>query len=747
MNPTGPQKLSSWKWHLLASVEQSHNPIIFIFLTFGIWLIALSACTSTNHSLSRATTPPVSASSNRSTPAIKIWIDKPGMYAISGEELIANGLGDAIQHPQDLRLYHRGDQLPVWIEGKGSSLSLRFYGQSSDSIYSKERIYWLAAGGQASKDPMQDEPELRSSSPSSLDLGIDPSMLQSLLPDTYLAKIHFEENLIYLPQVEGGDHWIWLNLPAPGRNDLNFSLSSIAPGPARLRLVIWAGTEAYTNPDHHLLVFLNGNQVTNDSWDGKGQHVVEARISTESLREGTNTLTLESPGDTGAAADIIYLDSFEVDFTRQPVVKNQQIEFFSSGIPLRFTGFDGPYSVYDITDPLQVTRVVENLASSVSFTGEARRRYVATGPGGSLHPTRISAVALTPNLRDEALVADYVAVGPEELLEPLKPLLEMRASQGLKTVAVPVQVIYDQFGHGYPEPEAIHKFLQYATGAWQPAPRFLLLVGDATYDPRGYITPPEANRLPTFLIDTVFGGETASDVGFAQINDDPWPDIAVGHIPARYPDQVSLFVQKTLAYEQEAVRPAVVAIADGQSPSFRQDAQSFLDLLSDKFQRTLYAPEAGIVGANQEIKRYFESGPSFIAYFGHGSVNMWGQDRLFTTDDVASLAPTEHLPIVLNMTCLTGFYTHPRVESLAEALLWNPEGGAVAVLAPSSLTLPMNQYFLSRTLAEALSSDSMVTLGELHLSARRNVPAEDPGSIDVMQTFMLFGDPALRLAP
>jgi hypothetical protein len=97
------------------------------------------------------------------------------------------------------------------------------------------------------------------------------------------------------------------------------------------------------------------------------------------------------------------------------------------------------------------------------------------------------------------------------------------------------------------------------------------------------------------------------------------------------------------------------------------------------------------------------------------------------------------------MTCLAGLFSHPKVESLSEALLWKPQAGAVATLAPTSLTLPFDQTFLSRPLAEAMLSDPQATLGQVLLVARRKVPIENRGALDVMQTFLLLGDPALLL--
>src|SRR4030067_427885 len=69
--------------------------------------------------------------------------------------------------------------------------------------------------------------------------------------------------------------------------------------------------------------------------------------------------------------------------------------------------------------------------------------------------------------------------------------------------------------HGRPAPAAIQTFVHYARAHWTPpAPRFLLLAGDASYDPRNYLGGPEADLVPTRLVDTTFTGRTASDVRY-----------------------------------------------------------------------------------------------------------------------------------------------------------------------------------------------------------------------------------------
>jgi len=680
--------------------------------------------------------------------SIKVLVERPGIYQLSGDTLLKAGLATLVEDPTRIEMKERGESIPFWMHGKGTDLVVTFYGEASSSIYSKYRIYWLGDKSLFErsfyalwqKHPTGDERAVKTR--------VEP-VPESLGKNTILATMSVEQNSIYMPQVESGDHWFWVNLPAPGARDLEFALDNIASGPARLRLVVWAATEASAKPDHHLKIAVNGVIIIDHSFDGKGRFTLDAQFDTDVLKEGTNSLTIEAPGDTGARADLTFIDRFEIDYARDAVVNDEQPFFFTDGSPIHFSGSNNRLSIYDITDAPNVTQVGTELDPESQFIGHSGRRYIASSAQGGLQPAGFEAVALSPDILANTDPAIYIAVAPSELIDTLQPLLEYRKQTGIYSMVFPVESVYDQFNYGYPEPIAIQRLIQYAFENWPQKPRYLLIVGDASYDPRGYISPAEANRIPTELIQTVYGGETASDILFAQLNDDPWPDIAVGRIPARTSEQLQTIIQKTLQYEQQEVghsgKPGVAAIADGQELSFKVEAQSFLDGFANGYDTQLFAPDAGITDANKQIAELLGRGDLIVGYFGHGSVNMWGKDQLFTTKDIAKLNNENITPLIVNMTCLTGLFIHPTVESMAEAFLWQPQGGAVAILAPSSLTLPGDQNYLIQAFVDAFNANPDSSLGELHLLARRKIPAEQPGALDVMRTFMLFGDPALRL--
>ncbi len=69
----------------------------------------------------------------------------------------------------------------------------------------------------------------------------------------------------------------------------------------------------------------------------------------------------------------------------------------------------------------------------------------------------------------------------------------------------------------------------------------------------------------------------------------------------------------------------------------------------------------------------------------------------------------------------------------------------MAALAPTSLTLAGDQRALAHALAQGLTDGRHARLGDAVLDAWRAVPTDAPGGRDVMQTFLLLGDPALQL--
>jgi hypothetical protein len=69
-----------------------------------------------------------------------------------------------------------------------------------------------------------------------------------------------------------------------------------------------------------------------------------------------------------------------------------------------------------------------------------------------------------------------------------------------------------------------------AVERWAPAPRSVVLVGDASLDPKDYLGFGERDHVPTKLIDAAFM-QTASDDWLADFDADGLAELAVGRLP------------------------------------------------------------------------------------------------------------------------------------------------------------------------------------------------------------------------
>ncbi|GAH40196.1 unnamed protein product, partial [marine sediment metagenome] len=111
--------------------------------------------------------------------------------------------------------------------------------------------------------------------------------------------------------------------------------------------------------------------------------------------------------------------------------------------------------------------------------------------------------------------------------------------------------LYDEFNYGAKSPWALRDFLTRAYDNWSPQPRFVLLVGEASFDPRDYLGLGGLDLVPTKLVDTDFI-KTASDDWFIDFNDDGLPEMAAGRLPVHSVEEAETMIGKIIAYEDVA---------------------------------------------------------------------------------------------------------------------------------------------------------------------------------------------------
>jgi hypothetical protein len=676
-------------------------------------------------------------SASAQSEALRLTVNESGIVGISAEKLRAFQLPVDSFSVDELKLSRDGQPVPFHIVSDNEDASLYFYAEALTSTIDAPAVYWLTLGQGVAM------------------------VTQDALPtdqDASIAtkKLHWEENESFLAQANGSDVWLGPRIFAPAQYSLPLLGISSTGNTGKLTVQLWSNNAAPPDPDHHLRVLLNNKALADHYWDGIKQETIIIDIPAGILKTNENVIVFDAPGDTGAAGEAIYLDWIELEYESNLALDDGQLIFTNTledGLNDTTTVTDaGPNTlVFDISDPttpVALTNVLIN-NNGVSFLNTGLgSKYVVLDQKAVIQPLLTAVPRRQQLLYSADNEADYVAIVADEdgFEEALQPLIDHRQAQGFKTKVVPVQQIYDEFAFGRQTPDAIRDFLRYAVENWRTSPRFALLVGDASYDTYNFENGRNRNLLPSFLVYTEYAGYVASDTFFSIFDEDTMaPQLAIGRFPVQTVRQLQTLVDKTLSYEAagpKAWQNRALLVADDEI-HFNERS----DILAGVLNNTGYNIQKLYMTENEDIRDAIMSainyGVGIINYVGHGSVRVWGDERVFQASDAAILENEERLPIFTTFTCLNGYFNHPQDDALAETLLWAKNGGVVAAIAPSGRSLPSQQAPLADTFYDNLLNAKVDTLGEA-LQVAKVDGSDDPYLAEVIHTFNLLGDPALK---
>jgi hypothetical protein len=212
-------------------------------------------------------------------------------------------------------------------------------------------------------------------------------------------------------------------------------------------------------------------------------------------------------------------------------------------------------------------------------------------------------------------------------------------------------------------------------------------------------------------------------------------------------------VSKIVEYERNPVpggwNARHVFVADRVDPA--GDFAAAMDVTSAAFVREpwqgikVYLDDLPLALARQETLAAWQRGALLISYMGHSSWHQWSADTLLHVADVPALQNGRRLPVLLSMTCFTGYFHHPEYGTLDETLVRHQGGGAVASWSPSGLGLLAGHQRLHQGFYRAVSPDSRTRLGHAILAAKLGMHAYTDAYDELLDTYHLFGDPAMSL--
>lgn len=400
-------------------------------------------------------------------------------------------------------------------------------------------------------------------------------------------------------------------------------------------------------------------------------------------------------------------------------------------------------------------------------------------------PAEITKDASSRDAVDEATWAalrdaDYLAIGPRELLVAAAPLFEHRRALGHRVVTIASEALLERLAKDEPDAAGLTRFVGAASARSAGKLRFLLLLGDAESEP-GVPThwlpklrydDADGDPTPRFggLLGGGAGGRRApsepdgegfspafpSDGPYARapLVDRPEAEaakapaaarLAVGRVPARSADHAAAFARKVIAYETStkagawqrrlsvlAGPPGFGGFVDGviertaermldEEVSYDFDVRFFFAAA-----RSPYAPRLDRV--RERLADELGRGALIAGYVGHGdslsfdSVEWRAQwYPLGHADDAIALDARAGNPFFVSLACDTGALDRPeRRPSLAVELVLN-ERGAIAAFAASRESHPYANALYGQAILATFVNGRPRTLGEGILAVQDRV--------------------------
>ncbi len=674
--------------------------------------------------------------------AIKIFVDHEGWYRVSFADLISAGF-DPNFDARSLRLFAEGVEQPIHVSPanrlwNSPGGALEFYGTGIDTPFSAERVYWLIRDHQSGKRiPVEPLLSSGSASPNSFPF----TVVREDRTTYFAALLNGENNDNFFGAVVTSD---------PVDQDLELAhIDSSSALPVTLDLTLQGGTDGQ---DHRVSVALNG--ATIGFMEFFGQILSKQTFSVDSslLQEGSNTVTLTAlNGDN----DVSVVQSIQLHYAHTFVADGNWLRAsVPAGSALHLSGFNDPQiQLFDITDPLNILAISGKVSSG---SGSYNLDFVLPGSNSAdrtilaFSTSAVSApLALTHHtptfLDDRRRGADVVIISHPDFVSALAPLVQLRESQNHRVLVVTTDQLYDEYNFGERSPFAIKNFLKDASTRWRPKLQSVLLVGDASFDPRNYLGLGSFDFVPTRMIETA-AFKTASDDWFTDFQSIGYATLPTGRLPVRTVADAQLVVSKIINYENGANagpwNAQALLVAD-QDPgaSFSTAIDSAAANLPASLQASeIFADGQDPASVRAQLLASLNSGSLLVNYQGHGAQQQWSFSDLFDSSDATALTNGGRLPVYLLMDCLNGFFQDVYADSLAESLLLSPNGGAVAVWASSGFTDQAPQATMNLSLLSQLAAHPGEPLGQLVLQAKSGTSDND-----VRRTWILFGDPSMKL--
>jgi hypothetical protein len=739
---------------------------------------------------------------------LRIEYDKTGIYEVTYDDLYDSNVEGPFsgQDVADFRVYQRGVEIPVEVISAGSTFEsgdkIRFYATYEKSFEDIKNYVVLS-----NIDVLDDN-----ETPLTIgELDGDPSLGDTSNDLGTYYKYEYEENNIGVlndPVGVGRDLFYWARLVAPYPAWLPIEYKDIViPMPnfiddstkaLEIKLHVKGSPligDTTNVPhygeevQHNLAVFINGSMIPMDDvvFSGNTPQILTISVSSRFSQfvTGNNTIRVKNMATyvpSGGAYDVVYLDSIEVNYWGSLDSTNGVVEVNEPDLNTSITAsnFTTPQiTVYDVSSIDNVTKIVNtNITGGASYSvefftnednGDFGQKYIIVEDANVLKPKSLTLSAGYAPLKDSMRSGDLLIIGDQNLINSAYKLIDARESQGLNVVPVTLDQIYNEFSNGMVSSKAIRDFITYSQINWQsPTPRYVLFLGDATYDPLdnelwGSDASTGSSTTPMPMVSGRYIN-FGSDNWFASGNSSTHiPSISLGRLPTNDPVTLTNYIDKMLEYENGNTAPtsgvknlSFVADKDTSSEEGFRGLVSQLSSLGglSKANFTSTVMDSADYATNGDVQTAiidkFDEESLILTFMGHGATNLWSEIGVFSDTEAKNLSNTT-LPVVMAFNCENAYFYDviKDTNSLGEAFVFNKDAGAIAFLGSTTLVTPSAQMKIATAFYDELGTTasqtySHTTLGDLMLRAKVSV-GDSAYTKDMIESFVLIGDPSMPL--
>ena len=736
---------------------------------------------------------------------LRIYYTATGMYELEYDDIVDSNVEGPFSgiDPAELRLFKNSTEVKFHVLDENSNSSfdsgdkIRFYAEFVDSLDSNDNMMTLAT-----EDILSSSTAVKrmDNLDGTLQVNLDTNDLSVWKTKTY------EQNDLFFTEVpigDDGDHFFWARLFSfAGIDTLDFTaalpeLDTESEDPVEVKVYIVSRDSHQGNEvTHNLQLFVNdmSEPMAQKIFDDRDRVTLTFNIDAVDFSQGNNSIRLKATGDFVPSGDyeVLYIDKVEFNYKGQNVASSGKLHIkeVDNEWNLEATDFtSNAINVYDVTDSANVSRISNGTVTTddggttydISFYAnpgdldQSESEYQMVQDGSFLTPSQL---ALTngygETIKDSTHQADMIIIGSETLINTGYDLVSHREGQGLVVKSVTLDQIYVEFNNGIKSAKAIQDFVQYTQNSWtKPAPKYLLLLGDATYNPRGHV-------VDNFDGDPIAANDRASgqDSTFPLRNDDGmfWdfgddnyfvsnsstylPSLAVGRIPTNNPDTLSKYIEKLIAWEngdsvpEEAKTALFISDEDQDYEKFESRADSLATLGSwgsaDFTVSTLHYADAGNdMAMATQITAAFNDPKLLMTFLGHGATDLWGYNGYLENSDMSGLTNDKH-PIVMGLNCDNAYFYDEDLnkDSIGETMVFNENGGAIAFIGATTYTTPPAQQKLAQAFYEQMGTSLAKSVHDIRLGTllqRAKVAlGEDAYTKDIVRAMTLIGDPAMK---